>query len=586
MTRLDPVDVMIVQACPRTGKTLSSKRLAATSVAYLIDEQDAKVLCVGREAKTMQEFAVVGGVKVLSRLASEGKATLTLVRRNIQLMLTANPDDLVRWLRSLANPAGTAAPTKRSLGPLTPSRANSSGCSSPSDVGAAAKKGRDHSPGSVTLSPRAQQVLTGEQQAVLVDVLAGRNVYLTGGAGVGKSFTLKELVRRLPPSSTVITASTGIAACGIGGVTVHSWAGLSASGRPLGELIAQSRKKRASQWRAAKTLVIDEISMLDGRTFDELEAIARAVRGIEKPFGGLQLVLCGDFFQVHTKYVHVHAHVHMVLQLVLCGVLFQVPCVRGEAHRSASALTDTTTCPHGAHSHCSDPVQLPPVATDGAFTFAFEAASWASCVERVHQLTHVFRQSDAGFVAALNLIRLGRAGPAVRALLSTCEGRQIGREDGIVATRLCTHKAECAQRNETALDELGGTALTFTARDAGDDAALATLRASCPAPAVLKLKPGAQVILTKTLDAESGLVNGARGVVVKMLSTRNPSVRFFNGIERIVCPEAHTLTQAGQTIACRTQLPLALGWAISVRCRQSESPRPQDPLRTPDSSRS
>ena len=133
------------------------------------------------------------------------------------------------------------------------------------------------------------------------------------------------------------------------------------------------------------------------------------------------------------------------------------------------------------------------------------------CVPHTHELTKVFRQADDAFVAALNQIRKGEAPREVRELLKPCEGRVLDDVDGIAATRLFTHKADCERLNAEELKKLPGQQLTFAARDEGRDAeALATLRGSCPAPSELTLKAGAQVILCKTLDAEAGLVNGAR----------------------------------------------------------------------------
>ena len=130
-------------------------------------------------------------------------------------------------------------------------------------------------------------------------------------------------------------------------------------------------------------------------------------------------------------------------------------------------------------------------------------------------------------------------------------------------------QADCAKLNEEQLRALSGQQCTFSARDTSrDEAALALLRASCPAPAALTLKVGAQVLLLKTLDTDAGLANGARGVVTKFLSTGNPSVRFHNGVEQTMRMEAFGLSVGGQTVACRMQLPLALGWAISVHKSQ------------------
>jgi ATP-dependent DNA helicase PIF1 len=322
---------------------------------------------------------------------------------------------------------------------------------------------------------------------VLRAVLEGHSVFFTGGAGVGKSFLLKQIVRRLPQRTTFVTASTGIAACAVGGVTIHHWAGVGSTERPVAEMTAQAMRTRGAQWRAAKTLVIDEVSMLDADLFDTLDAVARRVRGVQLPFGGLQLVLSGDFFQ------------------------------------------------------------LPPVAKGGApLRFAFEAAAWREGVRRTFELTQVFRQADPAFISALRLVRQGRAPAEVRELLKSCVGRALPEADGIVATRLFTHKADCAALNEARLAALPGPPLVWTARDTSRDAgALATLRTSSPAPAELPLKVGAQVMLIKTIDAGRGLVNGARGVVTKMLATRHPQARTPRRSSRCCCYPAHHPSEPG-----------------------------------------
>jgi ATP-dependent DNA helicase PIF1 len=186
----------------------------------------------------------------------------------------------------------------------------------------------------------------------------------------------------------------------------------------------------------------------------------------------------------------------------------------------------------------------------------------------------------------------------VRALLRPCESRRLHDVDGIAAARLVTHRADAQRLNDTQLQGLSGERQTFTARDEGRDAeALATLRSACPAPSELTLKVGAQVILTKTLDADAGLVNGARGVVTRFTATRHPSVRMYNGVERTMRLEAFglsqvtltltltltlillltltvtltggvRLSQGGQIVACRMALPLALAWAISIHKSQ------------------
>ena len=102
-----------------------------------------------------------------------------------------------------------------------------------------------------------------------------------------------------PPESTFPTASTGSAACQIGGTTLHAFAGIGSGTGSIEQCIAQAlRPHKAAQWRKCQCLIIDEISMIDADYFDKLDAVARAVRKLKQPFGGIQLVLCGDFLQL------------------------------------------------------------------------------------------------------------------------------------------------------------------------------------------------------------------------------------------------------------------------------------------------
>ena len=169
-------------------------------------------------------------------------------------------------------------------------------------------------------------------------------------------------------------------------------------------------------------------------------------------------------------------------------------------------------------------------------------------------------------------MRLGRCSEQTRLLLQGCLRRTLPDDDGVgAATRLCSHVKDCERINTACLAELPGEVKTFRARDTGrDDASLAQLRSSAAAPAELKLKVGAQVILTKTLDAARGLVNGARGRVLRFLATQNPVVR-FGSVEHVIRMEQFSLSQGGQTIASRTQLPLSHGWGARLHVEPSLS---------------
>ena len=148
------------------------------------------------------------------------------------------------------------------------------------------------------VNPRLSS-LSDEQLRVVDQVRHGESVFFTGSAGTGKSYLMRRIIGMLPPDTTYPTASTGAAACLIGGTTLHSFAGIGTGSGSVEQCITQaSREHKAKHWRKCKCLIIDEVSMVEGDYFDKLEAVARAVRRSKEPFGGIQLVLCGDFLQL------------------------------------------------------------------------------------------------------------------------------------------------------------------------------------------------------------------------------------------------------------------------------------------------
>lgn len=188
--------------------------------------------------------------------------------------------------------------------------------------------------------------LSDEQKKVLDLVIEGRkSVFFTGSAGTGKSVLLREIIKGLrqrhkhEPDRVAVTASTGLAACSVGGVTLHSFAGIGLGKEAVPELVRKIKRnpKARNRWMRTKVLIVDEISMVDGDLFDKLEAIARTIRNNGRPFGGIQLVITGDFFQ------------------------------------------------------------LPPVPDYGKVAkFCFDAGTWTTSIEHTIGLTQVFRQKDPG----------------------------------------------------------------------------------------------------------------------------------------------------------------------------------------------
>ncbi|PAA64715.1 hypothetical protein BOX15_Mlig016105g4 [Macrostomum lignano] len=369
------------------------------------------------------------------------------------------------------------------------------------------------------LSAPGQHALTEEQAAVLDAVRSGVSVFYTGSAGTGKSVLLQRIVGMLPPDRTVVSASTGVAACQIGGQTLHSFAGVGDGSGGIERCVsrAASRPAVAEAWRRCRHLVIDEISMVDAEFFDCLDVVARTLRRSREPFGGIQLVLCGDF------------------------------------------------------------LQLPPVKPSDAKgrRFAFESSAWQRAVKATLQLRQVHRQADRKFVDLLTHIRYGRCEPRhsemLRSTRRNLDESSANSDKDIVATQLCTHKRQVEAINQHQLRLLPTESVNFVAKDSMP-AGLNSLLPSVPEK--IELKIGAQVMLTRNLDLARGLVNGARGVVTGFSSERGsgpgwPVVRFVGGHERIVDQHEFAARVAGAEMpVIRRQVPLQLAWAISVHKSQ------------------
>jgi ATP-dependent DNA helicase PIF1 len=354
--------------------------------------------------------------------------------------------------------------------------------------------------------------LTAEQRGLLLLADADVSFFFTGEAGTGKTFALRRTVAFLKEkhgaACVAVTSSTGVSACELGGTTLHRFAGIGLGRGSAAELVERARRSSSHRWKEARVLVLDEVSMISGRVFDLVEHVARAIRGDARPFGGLQVVLCGDFHQLKPVFE------------------------QGEQ-------------------------QL----------FAFQSAAWDRAVQQTRVLTSVFRQSDGALLRVLRDVRNGVLSDESRCALASRVRAPIG-TGGPEPTELHTHRAPADARNRYRLDCLPGKACRFYAEDIGNVADVAALRSQCLATDTLYLKVGAQVILIKNVDCARGLCNGARGVVTGFSAPDGPvggppTVRFRCGEVRVE-KESWTMERGGVAVARRTQVPLILGWAITI----------------------
>jgi len=351
------------------------------------------------------------------------------------------------------------------------------------------------------------QVPTQEQRYVLECVKAGKNVFITGGAGTGKSFLIQKIIGTLPPDQTFVTASTGVAAYQIGGRTLHNFAGIGAGNAEIAVCVNLAQRKAVSaQWRKCKHLIIDEVSMVDGNYFKKLEHVARKVKKNEKPFGGIQLILCGDFFQ------------------------------------------------------------LPPVVKAEDRRFAFETSSWLRCGLTNIELTIVKRQSDQSLVDILSRLRKGKCSEEDAEILKKTSSNQFSK-NGIVPTKLCTHTDDVSIINQRELGKCEGEIKRFVAADSDPNLAK-FLDQHTAVDSSITLKLGAQVMLLKNLNVCGGLVNGARGRVEKFSSGGNPVVRFLDGAIVEIKREKWSVKGGPGVTLSRSQIPLKLAWAFSIHKSQ------------------
>lgn len=308
--------------------------------------------------------------------------------------------------------------------------------------------------------------LSGEQKAVMHLVLNDRkNIFFTGAAGTGKSVLLrsiiKELRRKYGYRAIGVTALTGIAACNIGGQTLHRFSGVGLGKEPVEELVKKVRKSQARmRWQNTEVLLIDEISMLNSDLFEKLEAIARHIRGNDIPFGGIQVIATGDLFQ------------------------------------------------------------LPPVEkfSSSGQSFCFESPRWDRTIDKTVNLTRVFRQSDPEFVEMLNELRLGVVTESCDRLFNRLS-RVPKLPKGIVPTQLFSTRVEVNNANQSALKRLVGTEYIYDCLDWRSDKPAAqhiNISRDVLAEDRVNLKIGAQVMLIKNIDND--LVNGSIGRVVAFMT--------------------------------------------------------------------
>lgn len=370
-------------------------------------------------------------------------------------------------------------------------------------------------------------------QSEALDILkTGASVFLTGEPGSGKTHAVNEYVAYLRSSDIehAVTASTGIAATHLNGMTIHSWSGIGVK-KTLDEYdldFIAANEKRAKRIKNARALIIDEVSMLSAQAVNMIDRVLRTLRHSSDPFGGLQVVFVGDFFQLPPV---VSSHDDA-----------------GTHERLAFANAE------------GDPLRQ----------FAFASSAWARLKPVVCYLSEQYRQEDQAFLSLLFSLRSARITPEDRRLL---ENRFLSHQDAEAIgkiTKLYSHNADVDRINETELTKLPGMPRNYKMLARGQKPLIEQLKRGCLSPELLKLKIGARVMFTKNNFPE-GFVNGTTGEVIAFHALEGyPIVRTKHG-DITAEPMSWAIDADRKLLAEITQVPLRLAWAITVHKSQGMS---------------
>lgn len=340
----------------------------------------------------------------------------------------------------------------------------------------------------------------------------GKNIFLTGAPGSGKTYLLNKYIKHLKDHNVkiAITASTGIAATHLQGITIHSWSGIgirdSINEKDLEKLITSKSVKR--NYKKTKTLIIDEISMLHKHQLDMIDILARNILEPDNAFGGLQVILCGDFFQ------------------------------------------------------------LPPVSSTSIneISFAFEAAAWKNGSFNVCYLQEQHRQGNDPLLTILEDIRRGTAGEHTKVPLRTRYKKEP--QGATKPTKLYSRNINVDDINERELRCINSEEKIFNMETTGFSLVVNGLKKSCLAQEQLKLKINAEVMFIKN-DTEGSYVNGTRGIVIGFDKREGwPLVKTFDNKIILAVPEEWKYEDEGIVRATIRQVPLRLAWAITIHKSQ------------------
>ena len=342
----------------------------------------------------------------------------------------------------------------------------------------------------------------------------GYSLFVTGEGGSGKSFFLRHTIEKLRRNGDhcFVTAPTGKAAANTGGSTIHSFAGIGTGSKSAHELIAiiKSNQEALLRWEQCKVLIIDEVSMLSRELFEKLEMIARCLKKNSKLFGGIQLILSGDFFQLR-------------------------PVIQNNA---------------GDRENDED-------------VYCFAGPMWSCCVEITVFLNVNHRQHEPELIQLLNEFRMGELSECSQKFIEESLTRPLDCNT-LDVVQLYSQRDSVTEANDKCLNALPGEPHHYISNDSGDTKALI----NCSAQKNLVVKLKARMVLLKNLRLE--LVNGLCGTIHSFVDDF-PLVIFDNGQRELIREKLFTVERDGNVVATRKQIPLDLAYAMTIHKSQGMS---------------
>jgi len=350
-------------------------------------------------------------------------------------------------------------------------------------------------------------------QTTALNILkTGNNVFITGSAGTGKTYLLHQFIFYLKARKVIptIVAPTGIAASHLQGQTIHSFFSLGIRSEVDDYYIDSLLEKKYLQTRFSKlkVLIIDEISMVSPEIFSSIDKILRAFKKNDIPFGGVQTILSGDFFQ------------------------------------------------------------LPPISrvpTDKRF--AWQSPSWKALNLKTCYLQEKFRQDDNVLISILDEIRSGSVSSHSLDILNARHHKELSID--FTPTKLYTHNVDVDRINNDELNRLTNPSHLFKYKSEGTAKNIEKIFKSSLVLEEITLKKDAVVMFIKN-NQELGFVNGTTGVVVDFdKETTLPIVKTsYGSLIKVGLEDWNMENESGNIVAKVAQLPLKLAWAITIHKSQ------------------